>query len=248
LSGVAGLQEALAKRLPYLEAQQVQRIGIAFGASRVEQSNAESDVMWKFTGDDPWTLVVDSGAAALFVNGEGYQGIEDFSERYSEVLAALYATGRIRRCDRLGVRYINIAPTLLEDGRAWSRWFKSEFVGWVGGDIVQQGTRLLTSLAQVQLTAPPIGTYAGFPVGPEAWIRHGLLPPGTQIPLESGIPRQLQQMSYVIDLDLFVQAPQPFDPHKLLGQFGALHDQIDAFFRWSLTPEGEQHFGLEARE
>jgi len=31
----------------------------------------------------------------------------------------------------------------------------------------------------------------------------------------------------------------------LMGQFTALHTQIDALFRWSLTREGEEHFGLE---
>jgi uncharacterized protein (TIGR04255 family) len=83
------------------------------------------------------------------------------------------------------------------------------------------------------------------PADVTARIRHGFVPAGTEVRLDASLMSTVEQNSYVIDIDIFVQAPQPFEPTALLAQFTALHSQIDTFFRWSLTEEGMQYFELE---
>ncbi len=76
-----------------------------------------------------------------------------------------------------------------------------------------------------------------------AIMRYGLLPRGTVMP---GVELQaLEETSYVLDLDFQTQAQQPFDVDVILAQLSTLHSQIEAFFRWSLTPDGEMYLGLQ---
>jgi len=58
-------------------------------------------------------------------------------------------------------------------------------------------------------------------------------------------PRTLKQNAYLLDVDMFIQANQNFEVTNLVAQFRLLHEQIDSFFRWSLTEQGAEHFGLE---
>ncbi len=245
LTGVADIQDSLLDLLPYMERQQVQQLAVALGPAGIDIAPpAEPTVVWRFTADDQWACMLEPGSSALMVGGDDYHGIDDFAQRFKRVLEALHRTRRIRRCDRIGVRYVNVIEPP-GGGRSWVRWFRSEMIGWMGSAIVGNDTQLQMSLTQSQLAAKPTGPFAGFPADVQALIRHGVLPLGTEIPFDIGITRQLDQEAYVLDLDLFIQAPQRFDLPELMKQFTALHTQIDAFFRWSLTPEGEKHFGLE---
>lgn len=242
LTGVASVQDALLDMLPYLEQRQVQQLTIALGPDVMAPAPSATTVVWRFTGDDQWTLVLAPDAASLFV-GDGYRGIDDFAQRFSRVLKALYETKRVLRCDRLGVRFLNVVESPPGDEHAWARWFRPELVGWIGAGLLREHTSLHSSITQSQLATPPVGPFAGAPATVQALIRHGVLPAGTGIPLESGEARTVSQESYVLDLDCFIQAPQRFDLETLIVQFGALHTQIDTFFRWSLTEEGLEHFG-----
>ncbi|MDP9375127.1 MAG: TIGR04255 family protein [Chloroflexota bacterium] len=243
LSGIAGIQDHLSELLPYLQGQQVQQMTITLAPGTETPPPTMTTMVWRFTGDDQWTLALEPGAASLFV-GDEYRGIEDFADRFFQVLSALYETRRVRRCDRLGLRYLNIVEPPPGDERAWARWFKQELIGWVGAGILGPNTRLHSSLAQTQISVPPVDSFAVAPADVQAMVRHGVLPAGTEIPLESGSPRMVEQEAYVIDLDLFIQAPQRFDPETLIKQFQSLHAQIDAFFHWSLTEEGARNFGM----
>jgi uncharacterized protein (TIGR04255 family) len=245
LAGVSDIQDGLLELFPYMERQEVQQFAFALGPTAAPPPVAESTVLWRFTADDHWTFVIGPGSAALVVDGADYRGIDDFAKRFSRVLDVLHRTERVRRCDRIGLRYINIVELPSGHQRAWSRWFRGELIGWIGSSVIGADTQLQMSLTQTQLSAKPTGSFADFPADVQALIRHGVLPPGTDIPLDSGIPRHLELESYVIDLDLFIQTPQHFKADQLMGQFTALHTQIDALFRWSLTREGEEHFGLE---
>ncbi len=244
LAGIAAVQDALLDLLPYAERQQIQQLAIALGPAGLVPATPETGIVWKFTADDGWTFTLEPGAAALFVGGNDYHGIDDFTQRFSRVLEALHATGRIRRCDRIGVRYINVVEPPPQDERAWGRWFKRELLGWIGTGILGADTQLQSSITQTQLSIRPLGPFVGAPADIQALIRHGVVPPGTEIPLDIGTPRRLEHESYVLDLDLFIQAPQHFERAALIEQFAALHAQIDGFFRWSLTDEGAQHFGM----
>lgn len=188
-------------------------------------------------------MTLEPGAVALFTSN-GYRGYEDCAAKLSLILNTLSTTGRVTRCDRLGIRFVNIAEPVPGDEQAWLRWFRPELIGWVGADILNPHTRLGSSINQTQLATPATGPFAGAPVDVQALIRHGILPAGTGIPLEAGVVRQLEQESYVLDMDLFVQAAQQFAPGALLSQLEAMHAQMDTLFFWSLTEDGKRELGV----
>ncbi len=250
LEGVTELQEQLISMLPYMERHQVGQMSLAINPDGTfVPGPQESTVVWKFTDDKGWTLAITPGSAILTV-GSAYQGIDDFAHRFESVLSALESangTAKVQRCDLLQVRYIDLIPSPADDPKAWSRWIKPELTGWAGEGILDSNTTLLSQLTQTQLsTSLPILDRPSLPV--QGLIRHGFLPQGSIIPgaqLIQFLNIILGDMSYTIDMDLSIQQHQPFVPTSLVAQFKTLHSQIDAFFRWSLTEEGVDHFGLE---
>ncbi|MCL5047517.1 MAG: hypothetical protein M1374_01785 [Firmicutes bacterium] len=56
---------------------------------------------------------------------------------------------------------------------------------------------------------------------------------------------QLRGQAYLLDIDVFTEESQSFEPAQLTKQPATLHDQIDRFFYWSLTDNGAAYFGRE---
>jgi uncharacterized protein (TIGR04255 family) len=241
LEGIAPVQDQLDDRFPSMMPGQLQQFSLANGAEGTVTSG-ESTPLWNFTDDAGWSLVIAPGAATLSVD-QRYQGAEDLSERFAAVLVALGTAGKVQRCSRLGVRFLNVALTLPGEPDAWRKWFRSDLVGWIGGEVLSSATTLIASITQTQLSARPIGELSGPPVDIQGVVRHGYVPPGTLVPGVPALP--LERPGYLLDVDLFVDAPQPLDSSELSAQFGILHGQIDRFFRWALAPAGAEHFGLE---
>lgn len=247
LAGVAPLQEELADELPYMEQEQGTQFTFAINNVPVPSPQPESTITWKFSDDSGSTLAVAPGNVILSV-GSNYQGVDDFAQRLSHVLTALVKTAQLRRCDRLGVRYVDVIVVGQDDPKGWTRWLRPELTGWAGDGILGDKTTLQSQLAQTQLSAPLPESGPNSSLTMQALVRHGLLPAGSAIPGLSPTGLQsttLQQLSYILDLDLSIQQYQLFNVQDLIDQFRTLHAQIDAFFRWSLTDEGAQHFGLE---
>lgn len=250
LDGVAALQEQLAGLLPYMERQQVSQLSFSVGGDgALVAGPQESTAVWKFTDDNGWTLALTPGSAILSV-GASYRGIDDFARRFETVLNALAnldGPPKIQRCNMIQVRYIDLISSPPEDPKAWNRWIKPELTGWVGNGVMGENTTLVSQLTQTQLTAP-LAPRDGSLLPTQGLIRHGFLPQNSVIP---GVPPIaflnviLEQASYTIDMELSIQQPQPFVPTNLIAQFSVLHAQIDAFFKWALTSEGKDHFGLE---
>ena len=241
IPGVAPLQDRLAELFPYMEQKHVQEIGLLVGPAGLAASEGQSSITWEFTDDDGRLLVLTAGSATLSI-GAQYAGIDDFAERFCSVLIALGEIEQVRRCDRLGVRYLSLAEQAPGDEQAWARWFRPEVVGWVGCGIVTSGD-LVSSITQTELAEAVAHRAADAPGEVHALIRNGIVPAGAIVP---GVPpTQIEQPSYLLDLDLFVATPQRYDADAVGEQFLALHGEIDRFFRWTLTPEGADHFGLD---
>ncbi|MGI8429976.1 MAG: TIGR04255 family protein [Solirubrobacteraceae bacterium] len=242
LDGVAPLQDRLLDLFPYMNQEQIQQVSLLVGPGMAPAGEAQTARTWRFTDDVGWTLIVAADAATLSI-GPQYGDFEEFRSRFATIVAALQETAGLPRCDRLGLRYVDITQMPPGNDRAWREWFRPELVGWGGGSIVAEGTNVVTSITQTQLTAPPIGDLAGPPVDIQAIVRHGYIPANTMVP--GILPEQVANAAFLLDVDLFVEGHQPFDAEELPRQLTVLHDQIDRFFRWGLTPAGEAYFGLE---
>lgn len=242
MGGIAPIQQQLSMLFPYLRQQQLQEVSLLVGPGAPAAAEAQTSQMWRFEDDVGWSLVLAPGAVTLSV-GPQYNEFREFSERVSAVLTALSSSAGVVRADRLGVRYLNVAEVPPDDEHAWQRWFRPELTGWSATSIIDATTRLITSLTQTQLAAPPVGTLSGPPVDVQALVRHGVIPANTIVP--GTVPVQPQRPAYLIDIDVFVEAPQPFDPIELSRQVTVFHDQIDRFFYWAMTDEGAEYFGKE---
>jgi uncharacterized protein (TIGR04255 family) len=243
LKGIAPVQEQLDDLFPFMQQAQVQQLQLVIGPGAPASAAGESTQHWVFTDDAGSTLELAPDTATLAMDHR-YQGVEDFSNRFRAVLEALAGPAGVRRCTRLGVRFLNVAVVPPgRDDTAWRDWFRPELVGWIGSNIFSPGTTLVASIMQTQLSASPVGDLSGPPVDVQGVVRHGYVPPGTLLPGVPPLP--LERQGYLLDLDLFIDAPQRLDAADLSAQFGVLHQQIDRFFRWTLTPAGEEYFGLE---
>jgi uncharacterized protein (TIGR04255 family) len=221
--------------------EQVQQVSLLVGPAGPGSAESESSRIWRFADDAGWALVLAADVCTLTV-GPQYGSFDDFATRFQTILAALGQGAGVSRCERLGLRYIDIAEVPPGDGQAWRDWFRPELTGWSATALVPADTQLLTSITQTQLAARPIGELSGPPADIQGVIRHGYIPANTMVP---GIfPLQPQNAAFLLDMDLFVEAPQPFVADELARQMTLLHDQIDRFFRWTLSSDGEAYFGL----
>ena len=198
-----------------------------------------------FSGSSVTTMVAClrclPNSASLSV-GTQYVGIEDFAARFETILAALAEVEQLRRCDRLGVRYLSVAGETTAGRANWRSWFRPEVVTWVGTDVLPQGS-LVSSLTQTDLlatNADPMFTGVG-PV--RGLIRTGVVP--AEAVIQGLPPVKASSSSFIVDLDLFVESPQKFDTEQLHSQFLSLHSEIDRFFLWTLSEEGRKHFGFK---
>lgn len=238
VEGIAPLQEQLADLLPYMNQQTIQQIDLLVGPAGPAASSSQSGTIYIFTNDDGWTLQVTTQSATLSVDGINYRGVADFRQRLETVWAALRDAAAVRRCDRLGVRYLDIVPL---DGPDWADWFRPEIVGLASPAL--SGGVLVSALSEARLQSDLSGVFAGQSGQLEGVIRYGVVPAGSVM---TGIPpRPIGQRSFILDMDAFVTAAEPFDPQRLAEQFSDLHANVEKVFHWAVTDAGREQFGYE---
>jgi uncharacterized protein (TIGR04255 family) len=245
LEGIARVQELLDPVFPYMRTQQVQHVSLLLGPGGAAAAGTPPAQIWQFDDGQGWTVDVSADTATLNV-GPQYGDFSEFSGRFEAIVSALAVGAGVRRTERLGIRYVNIAEMPPGHGAAWRTWFRSELTGWPATDAVDDGTRLVTTITQSQLSAPPSGDLAGPESDVQAIVRHGLVPANTMVP--GVLQMQPRGAAFLLDMDIFIEGPQPFDPAELSRQLTVLHDQIDRFFFWSLTEDGATYFGREVIE
>jgi uncharacterized protein (TIGR04255 family) len=242
MEGVAPIQDRLDPVFPYMSPQQVQQVSLLLGPAGASAAGSPAAQVWQFDDGAGWSLNLSADTATLSV-GPQYGEFREFSDRFRAVLVALAEGAAVPRTDRLGIRYVNIAEVPPGDATAWRTWFRPELTGWPATDTVAEDTHLVTTLTQSQLTAPPAGELAGPEADIQAVVRHGLVPANTMVP--GVLPMQPRGPAFLLDIDIFTEGPQPFEPGELTRQLTMLHDQIDRFFFWALTDEGATYFGRE---
>jgi uncharacterized protein (TIGR04255 family) len=245
MEGVAPVQDQLESVFPYMSSQQVQQVALLLGPAGASAAGSPSAQVWRFEDGAGWSLNLSPDTATLGV-GPQYGEFREFSDRFRAALAALAEGAGVSRTDRLGIRYVNIAEVPPGDAGAWRTWFRAELTGWPATETVADGTHLVTTITQSQLTAPPTGELAGPEADIQALVRHGLVPANTMVP--GVLPLQPRGPAFLLDIDVFTEGPQLFEPGELTRQLTMLHDQINRFFFWALTDEGATYFGREILE
>jgi uncharacterized protein (TIGR04255 family) len=242
MDGVAPVQDQLRTLFPYMEVEEIQEIELPFGSP--SNPTVANSKQWVFTNDTGTKLNLAAGAATL-IKGKEYESLSAFASEFKQILDALAAVERIRRCDRLGVRYLSAAETPPGQESAWKEWFRPELIGWAGDNVLSEQSRLNSFITESRISVPGSSILASLSGDVQGLVRHGLVPRNALI---RDLGTAIQSPSYIIDFDLFAHFPQRFDAEMLSEEFVALQLQIARFFRWSLTARGEEYFGLEELE
>lgn len=238
LEGIEGLRRAVLDLLPYLNQQVVQEVTLTVGPAGPAAPSAQSSTLWVFTDDAGWTLQVSVGSATLTVDGEHYRGVADFRQRLERVWTALRDHGQVRRCDRLGVRYLDLVELVDDD---WARWFRSEVVGLAAPSL--SGSSLGSTLTETRLQVDSAEVLGDADIQIHGVIRHGVIPAGST--LQGVPPRTIARQSFLFDMDVSVAAAERFDPVRLAQHFGSLHAELEKVFHFIITEDGRTHFGYE---
>lgn len=239
IEGAASVQQALGDRFPYLNQNVVQQVAMMVGPAGPVAPQTEQSVVHELSGDDGWTLTLTVNSATLSV-GLDYGGIDDFVARFAEVCAALADAGGVARCDRLGVRYLDVVE-IGADADGWETWFRPELVG-VAAPVLSR-TSLTSSLTETRLVLQPDGPFAALQAPIDGILRYGVVPAGSII---VGVPpRPVAERAFVFDMDSSIAVQQPFDADVLPEQFRALHAQVEKVFHWAITEEGKDRFGYQ---
>ncbi|MGV9242552.1 TIGR04255 family protein [Streptomyces sp. NPDC003710] len=243
LEGVSPLQDALGDLFPYMNRNTVQQVSMMVGPAGPAASASNESVINEFTSDDGWVLSVTESSASLSVNGSDYPGLQKITETFEQVCAALAEAANVRRCERLGTRYMNVVRT---DRDGWATWFRPEIVG-LASPRITPADRLLATITETRLRRSPTGAFAWAVDRPvEGIARYGVVPAGSVI---AGVPpRPLDSPSFVLDVDMFIAAPQKFVPKSLSEQFNELHAEIEKIFFWAVTDEGKREFEFTIRD
>jgi uncharacterized protein (TIGR04255 family) len=242
LAGIEPVQELLQDQFPYMQQQRVQELSLTVGPAGQGVPEASHSIITEFTNDDGWALAIAAGSATLSV-GASYDGVDGFAERLLLVLRALSKGVGVRRCNRLGVRYVDMVEMPSGDEQIWTEWFRPELVGWAHKELLAEYVTLQGSVTETRLGLELGGALAWAPAGAQTIVRHGFIPAGSILP---GLPpRPLSQPSFVLDLDVFVEAGQRWDSEALVEQYRLMHEQIERIFYWSLTEKGAAEFQLQ---
>ncbi len=241
LDGVAAVQAGLGGRYPYLAQKVVQEVSLMVGPAGPALPQTSQNILHELTSDDGWTLTLSVSSATLSV-GEGYAGVGDFSAQFSAVCAALSTIAGVTRCDRLGVRYLDIVE--IDGAEGWEEWFRPEIIG-VGTPALSRDT-LQSSLTETRLLKQPDGPFQDLQTPIEGTLRHGVAPAGSVL---AGVPpRPVPQRTFIFDMDTYLSTAQLFDTERLTEQLLALHAEIEQVFHWSVTEKGRERFGYELVE
>lgn len=244
LDGIAPLQAALADEFPYMTQEVVQQLSLMIGPAGPAAPTADSasTVVYNFTNDDGWTLSVTVSSASLSVGGQ-YRGVRDFARRFEVLCTALQAAAGVRRCDRLGVRYLDLVD-IDEGSDDWATWFQPQIVGLAHPQLARSG--LIASLTESRLQQEVMGALVGLQGPVLGIIRHGVVPAGSM--LQGLPPRPIDHPAFLFDMDTFVQSEQPFEPARLATQYVDLHNEIEKVFHWAVTDAGRDRFGYVLTE
>lgn len=243
LSGVAPLQDALTDLFPYMNRNRVQQLSLMVGPTGPAASESTESWVNEFTNDDGWTLSVTETSASLTVAGSDYPGLQKIEEMFEKVCDALLHAARVPRCDRIGTRYMNVVRT---DREGWASWFQPQIVGLADPGLTPP-EHLVATITETRLRRSPTGAFAWAVDKPiEGILRHGVVPAGSVV---AGVPpRPLDSASLVLDIDMFIAAPQKFIPKTLAEQYSQLHSDIEKVFYWSVTEKGRVEFDVTLRD
>jgi uncharacterized protein (TIGR04255 family) len=210
---VAPFQEAIRSKYPVLREEQTQ--GILLGPGAV--APAKPQIAWRFADTNAhWRVSLTPDFLALETTR--YVSRSDFFGRLKAVAQALNERLQPAQLDRVGVRYINrITGDAVDDIAKLVRPEVRGITGTIAATHADQA--ISASLFAVK--------------DDRVVARWGLLPPGATV--DPAAIEPAMEKSWILDLDMFSEAPMPFVVDQVVEQAQRYAERIYTIFRWAVT-------------
>lgn len=211
---LAGIKEALSFEYPLVEPAPV--LNLVISPQGVSQSI--SGTMLRFSSlDRQW--MVGLGEASVSLETRKYSSIDEYSQRFTDILELVEAYLKPRHQLRLGLRYVNEfrnpAWTTYADYR---RVLNPQLLGWAARDLLD-GT--------VEQTLGEVRTRREDGV---VLVRHGFLQGTTVTPIPPNPPKA--GPFYLVDLDYFDETPHNFSANAPGPRMRQYNQLLYRLFRW----------------
>ena len=242
MPAIEPIQRVLSEKFPELRSGQVNQFQVTVNASLAGTATSQQQQapmpIWIFSGGpSEYQVIVSPGFTEISV-GQAYKSREQFSEMLALVCNALLSAGTtLATCESVTVRYINAAQM----AEGWEDWFRPEVVGWIASHEVH--ARQKYSISQTVLNDATVEIPdSDRTVAANAVIRHGLVQGVGPDVLPQG-----QGESFIIDCEITLPTPQPFESDIILEVFRAYNREIARFFDYALAESGRKHFEIQRK-
>lgn len=220
------VQKALREEYPFLNAET--ELAVTFAPGVDGPPTARPTRLWRFvSNDDAWRVTLASGFTSL--ETQAYKGHEDFFGRLLRVLTTVDDLVSPPAAERIGVRYTQ-RLTESEDLARLPELVRPEVLG---ASVVRDGDdsfSLCLTQAQTQFDDVTLSARWGL-LAPEAGI-DAVIPP-------------LEQPNWLMDIDVYDERREPFDPAVLADRALAHSRRQYQFFRWAVEPAFLLRFGAD---
>lgn len=181
-------------------------------------------------------------ATTLTLETTSYQGVDVFSELFTECMRAVAGRAAPSAVERVGLRYVNELRVAepVANIEQWSGYVSAEVLGpalgaraaLTDGGVSVDAASVLQTVVAFNLPGQRAITGRFVPlVGPSGVSNNPLLRPG--IPADGPY--------FVVDLDAYWPSGpatgEPFDADELLNMVTDLHTPIEAMFLWATTEQ-----------
>lgn len=212
---LSNIQEALAEEYPLFGPEQ--SMNIVLTPQGVSQTAGGQNIRFNDI-ERRWSVILSSDFVSI--ETRHYSNIREFATRFSEVLRLVAVHLRPRLQLRFGLRYVNEFRHKQGDRyNKWQQLLNPDLLGIAGRNVL--GGTVEQTVGEVR-TSRPDGTFL---------LRHGFLDGTTVAPLSPKPPQS--GPFYLLDLDYYLDTPQPFDPRPT-ERMHAYNDYIYRVFRWSI--------------
>jgi uncharacterized protein (TIGR04255 family) len=220
---IGPFQEAIRREYPVLRKEVAQRVSLDAGAS----ADVDSRVYWRFHDSEGlWRLTLCPDFLAL--ETVKYTSRGDFLRRLGSAFGALQDHIGPSVFDRLGVRYVDRIE--VTSGPDVAALIRPEVAGTL---VPPLGHSAKQSLSHTAFELPDEHAMLT--------LRTGLVPPGATF--DANAVDAIESMSWVLDLDAYIERTEAFDAEAALAVAGLLSKRVYAVFRWCVTDEFLMRFG-----
>jgi uncharacterized protein (TIGR04255 family) len=171
---------------------------------------------WRFLTDDAnWTVAI--APDSLTLETSAYVAIEDFQQRFAEILTALVEIVHPARLDRFGFRFVNeLALPGVRTVTDWARFIGEDLLALTGSGDLSENVTFAVQQINLELEDGKIV------------FKHGYSPrePGADTP-----------SLYVIDIDTFDDRPSAFSPQEVLRKMTVYNGWAWNLFRANIRDD-----------